>query len=111
MDFLTEKQMQTLGFKVADLFDQVPMSQIRPILDQAEEILLASHRVQTGNERFKAIAEDYGVSGLFSGSDQTRIILRFAGGKKITVSTSRKNAERIKTSLRRASGPKNQRLP
>lgn len=64
--YLDDQQLEGLSFMIASLFDGVPMSQVRPALDRAENILLSGHQVDTKNPRIKAIAEEFGVSELFS---------------------------------------------
>jgi len=64
--YLDDQELEGRSFMVAALFDGVPMSQVRPVLDRAENILLSGHKVDTRNPRIKAIAEEFGVSELFS---------------------------------------------
>jgi len=61
--YLDDQELEGRSFMVASLFDGVPMSQVRPVLDRAENILLSGHEVDTRNPRIKAIAEEFGVSG------------------------------------------------
>jgi len=63
--YLDDQEFKERSFMVAALFDGVPMNQVRPVLDRAENILLSGHEVDTRNARLKAIAEEFGVSELF----------------------------------------------
>jgi len=64
--YLDDQELEGRSFMVAALFDGVPINQVRPVLDRAENILLSGHQVDTRNPRIKAIAEEFGVSELFS---------------------------------------------
>jgi hypothetical protein len=60
--YLDDQELEGLSFMVASLFDGVPISQVRPVLDRAENILLSGHAANTRNPRIKAIAEECEVS-------------------------------------------------
>jgi len=62
--YLDDQELEGRSFMVAALFDGVPMSQVRPVLDRAENILLSGHKVDTRNPRIKAIAEEFGVTSI-----------------------------------------------
>jgi len=59
--YLDDQESEGLSFMVASLFEGVPMNQVRPVLDRAENILLSGHEVDIQNPRIKAIAEEFGV--------------------------------------------------
>jgi hypothetical protein len=65
-DYLNDQEFEDLSFIVALLFDGVPMNQVRPVLDRAENILLSGHKVDMSNARIKALAEEFGVSEVLS---------------------------------------------
>lgn len=64
--YLDDQEFEGVAFMVASLFEGVPMNQVRPVLDRAENIILSAHEVDIKSPRFKAIAEEFGVSELFS---------------------------------------------
>jgi len=65
--YLNDQEFEDLSFMVALLFDGVPMNQVRPVLDRAENILLSGHQVDMNSARIKALAEEFGVSEVLSG--------------------------------------------